>query len=260
MPVNWILEAAKWREGLKPTKIISRNQAFTAVFQGITFGILTPARVGEYGGRILYLEPEHRIAGVLSTFICSLYQNIINIFFASVFLLFTAQSIFEGLANSKIYILLGIIVTISTVLIIKYLPYILQKFSKISIIKKRLPNFKNIGPQLNRIHKKKVFSYALLRYIIYCIQYNLIFQIFPISFSWIETGIAISIIYGIQTILPLTPLLQVGLRGSIALFVFDPIESQKDMVVLASYCLWLINLLIPSLVGGMMMLFRKMRP
>jgi len=99
--------------------------------------------------------------------------------------------------------------------------------------------------------------YALLRYAVYCFQYVLIFEIFKINYTTIDALLAIAIIYGIQTILPLTPLLQVGLRGSIALYVYSPSVADESRIVLGSYALWFINLLVPSLIGSLFMLFQR---
>lgn len=258
MPINWLFETMKWRETVFPKFNITILSAYKAVFQGVSFGIITPARVGEYGGRILYLEPENRVSGVLGTFVCSLYQNIINILMASIFLIFTGLEFVEQY-NKSLLVSGGIAMCLVVVLVIWGLPHILSILTKITFIEKRIKHSSKLIDQLKKTNQVKVFSYAFFRYIVYSIQYLLIFQIFQISLSPTETFIAIGIIYGIQTILPLTPLLQLGLRGSIALFVISPIVSEENMVILASYSLWLINLLIPSIVGGILMLFKSQR-
>lgn len=255
MPINWLFESMKWRETVLPKFKITIISAYKAVFQGVSFGIITPARVGEYGGRILYLEPENRISGVLGTFVCSLYQNIINILMASIFLIFTSLEFVEHY-NKTLLVTGGIAMSLAVVLVLWGLPFILSTVTKNAFIKKKIKHSDKLIDQLKKTNQFKVFSYAFLRYVVYCIQYVLIFQIFQISLSPSETFIAVGIIYGIQTILPLTPLLQLGLRGSIALFVISPFATEENMVILASYSLWLINLLIPSIVGGILMLIK----
>lgn len=257
MPINWLIESIKWKEGLKPVHNMSIYRAFTSVFQGITLGIITPARVGEYGGRILYLAPEHRIPGVASTFICSIYQNLINVFIASLVLLLpfgTRRFINE---DYQLITGIGILVSVATFLVLLFLPKIVSYVASISWLKAKMPKLHVISTQLQQINRQKVFVLSLFRYLVYCLQYVLIFQIFSIDFSAFDTLLAIAIVYGIQTILPLTPLLQVGLRGSIALYVFSPIAGDENRIILGSYGIWLLNILIPSIIGGMLMIVRR---
>ena len=99
MPLNWLIESQKWRFSLRSIFKLSLKDAFSFVFQGIAFGIITSARVGEYGGRIAYLPPEYRTAGTLSTFMCSLSQNIVTIWVAlisSIFILDDLKPIVEN--------------------------------------------------------------------------------------------------------------------------------------------------------------------
>lgn len=48
--------------------------AFKAVAAGVAFSQLTPNRVGEYGGRLLLLAPQHRWNAVTATLLGSIAQ------------------------------------------------------------------------------------------------------------------------------------------------------------------------------------------
>ena len=58
---NWGLEARKWQVILKKLERISFFTAFKAVLSGLTLSLNTPNRIGEYGGRILYVKDGNRI-------------------------------------------------------------------------------------------------------------------------------------------------------------------------------------------------------
>src|SRR5690606_7541355 len=45
---------------------ISFWKAFQSVFCGLTWAIFTPNRLGEYGGRVLFLKPENRAKGAVA--------------------------------------------------------------------------------------------------------------------------------------------------------------------------------------------------
>src|SRR6266704_2015862 len=74
MPVNWGLEARKWQVLLKSLERISFFTSFRAILSGVAFSINTPNRVGEYGGRIVYVQDGHRWKAVALTIIGSLSQ------------------------------------------------------------------------------------------------------------------------------------------------------------------------------------------
>ncbi|WP_419788663.1 hypothetical protein [Mucilaginibacter sp. SP1R1] len=66
MVVNWVLEAFKWRFLTKRLVNISLWESIEAVFCGLTWAISTPNRVGEYGGRVMFLPNRKRIHGVFA--------------------------------------------------------------------------------------------------------------------------------------------------------------------------------------------------
>ena len=59
--VNWGFEAKKWQVLLKPLQPINFFTAFKSVLSGVTLSINTPNRIGEYGGRILYIRKEKEL-------------------------------------------------------------------------------------------------------------------------------------------------------------------------------------------------------
>lgn len=58
MFVNWSIEAVKWKLSVKKIQNVGFLKAFKAVLSGVSFSVSTPNRVGEYLGRVLYMDPE----------------------------------------------------------------------------------------------------------------------------------------------------------------------------------------------------------
>ena len=54
--VNWGFEAKKWKLLITPIQKMSFFTAFKSVLTGVTLSLNTPNRIGEYGGRILYVK------------------------------------------------------------------------------------------------------------------------------------------------------------------------------------------------------------
>src|SRR5690606_10186722 len=59
MPFNWLTETLKWTTLLKPVTLPWRR-ALAGILSGVTLSLFTPNRIGEYGGRILYVPPADR--------------------------------------------------------------------------------------------------------------------------------------------------------------------------------------------------------
>ena len=59
--INWGFEARKWQLLVKPIQRMDFLTAYKSVLSGVTLSINTPNRIGEYGGRILYIKggPQH---------------------------------------------------------------------------------------------------------------------------------------------------------------------------------------------------------
>ena len=62
--VNWGIEARKWQVLLRTLQPVSFFTAYKSVLSGVTLSINTPNRIGEYGGRILYVQEGKRIKAI----------------------------------------------------------------------------------------------------------------------------------------------------------------------------------------------------
>ncbi len=55
------IEAIKWQIALRPVQSISFTRAFKAILAGTCIASFTPNRVGEYLGRMLFVDPGNKI-------------------------------------------------------------------------------------------------------------------------------------------------------------------------------------------------------
>src|SRR4051812_35975755 len=54
--LNWGIEAVKWRYMIRKMEDISYGMAIKSILSGVTISIFTPNRVGEFAGRVFYLQ------------------------------------------------------------------------------------------------------------------------------------------------------------------------------------------------------------
>ena len=60
MPLNWMLEVRKWQVLSSNSVQLSFNDSLKAVLAGLNTGFITPNRIGEFAGRILFLPDNIR--------------------------------------------------------------------------------------------------------------------------------------------------------------------------------------------------------
>ena len=61
MLVNWSVEAVKWKISIREIQRVSFIKAFKAVLSGVSFSVSMPNRVGEYLGRVMYMDEGNKL-------------------------------------------------------------------------------------------------------------------------------------------------------------------------------------------------------
>ena len=79
MPINWLIESIKWQAMMNNYREISLTTAYKSILCSVTCGLITPARVGDFLGRLLVIDPGFKKQSVYASFICSLSQNIVTL-------------------------------------------------------------------------------------------------------------------------------------------------------------------------------------
>ena len=96
MIINWSIEAWKWKISIEKVQPVSFSRSFRAVLSGVSFSVSTPNRIGEYLGRILYMEEGNRLRVISLTIVSSISQLIITLVAGSVGLYFIRKNIESG--------------------------------------------------------------------------------------------------------------------------------------------------------------------
>ena len=67
LPINYLLEAVKWRQLLRHAIRPGISSAVGHVLVGQASGFITPNRLGDYAGRVLGFAPEQRLEAAIAT-------------------------------------------------------------------------------------------------------------------------------------------------------------------------------------------------
>ena len=252
--VNLFTESLKWIIIMKPLEKISLLKSFSAVLTGISVSFFVPNRAGEFVGRVLYVEQADKIKTSLVTILASIGQLVITL---SIGCLFMIVYLRNELSSSWIYFPLAAIMLLLSaglIFIFIYFPYIAERFSSLALLRK----FSEYLSVL-KLYKPKIFlsvlMLSLLRYVVFVHQYYLLQKIFfPETPYFLAIGL-ISIIYFALAIIPMFALSEIGVRSSVAVFYLSSVISSPVAITLATLSIWLINIVLPALIGSVLFLF-----
>jgi len=251
-PVNIAFEAKKFQQLIRPFEPLSFWNTFKSVLAGVTIAIFTPNRVGEYGGRVLFVKSEHNWKTVIATMVGSLAQLLVLLSFGLLATAYFASQILEtepmvlAMLLSLGGLLVGLLIfgffNIDLIVpLAKRIPgiYRFQKYFKHLLVLKKY----------TRAELQRALFFAFLRYTIYSLQYYFLLKFYaiPVPFGIAMAGIAT--IFFVQASIPLPPLMGLLARGEIALFVWGMFSSNEVDILAATFSLFVINIAIPALLG-----------
>ena len=257
MPLNWAAETVKWGFLVRRVQSVSFWQAYRAVFAGVTTSLFLPNRVGDFGGRILFLKSKNAMKVVVSTFVGSWAQQLILIafgFLGFVYFLIILWHVEPIILN--IIVTLGVGFVIILLFMFLNLEIFVPIFRKIRLLYKvpRLVKSVNVLRQYSRRELLWTLLWAFIRYSIYSIQYYLILRFFGINVDILRGASCIATIYLLQTSIPLPPIVGLLARGEIALKIWGIFSANELSILAATFSLWVINLIIPALIGLVLIL------
>lgn len=255
MPINWLVESIKWRTLVLPWKQISPWAAIKAIYAGISVGLVTPARIGEYGGRLLLIQGEDRSKSIPATLVSSVSQNLSNViggYLGAMIFCFCYFSV-----NRFVYIA-GSILGLLAIIVITTLFFNLSKFSFQWFDQWKWGKFLNkqahVLSHYDRPILQRVLALSHLRYLIYSTQYVLVLYFLGIELSILAAFSGVAVIYLLQSGIPLPPMLSVVARGELAVIIWSVFTANVGGILVATFGLWVINLVIPALLGLLIVL------
>jgi hypothetical protein len=250
MLVNWLLESLKWRYLTRVIAPTSTWKAIEAVFCGLTWAIFTPNRVGEYGGRVMFLPPRKRVHGVFSMIVGSLGQLVItNLLGVTALLWFIYRFkhmdiwLFYGLVTIAYFCLLFMLVFYFNI------RWIVSLLDSIGFLRKYHRFFYIMG----RYHIKELLSvmgFCAARFFVFSFQYYLLLHMLVPQMPVFEMMMMVFIMFFIQSALPTLDLFDVGVRSMTASAFFTYITTQKIAVIAVVSSIWFINLIVPAILGS----------
>jgi uncharacterized membrane protein YbhN (UPF0104 family) len=253
MFVNWSIDAIKWQFLVSKLEKVSFWLALKAVFLGITVSIFTPNRVGEFGGRVFCLQYADRIKAVLVTIFGNITQLVSTVIFGTLaFLYFSSQYTYLIFTKSDYGIYILSLLSIVVVSVLLYLLFNVSKLSGLFTAWKFLEKYKSYAPVFSLFSSRdisKVLFLSMLRYGVYSFQFFLLIRFVNIDISLLQSLTMSSLTFLSMSIIPTIALTEIGVRGSVAIYFFGLLSENTIGIMTASFALWIINLVVPAILG-----------
>jgi len=245
MVLNWLVETYKWQFMLRKTEPVSYWQAFKAVLSGVMFNIITPNQLGDFAGRVIHLKVLDKIKGALIMVIGHTAQVLLTAILG-LYALIQFGVITKMIDSHTAFwsnILLTILASNATVLFFK-----LHWLSSIKWGKKIKP-YLDVFSLFNVRELTQIMGLSAIRYLIFVLQYYFLLLAFDVHLTWSNALIGILATFFAQSFIPGFLLVELGMRGASALWFFSAFTSSYAQVLFSAYSLWMINLMLPGLIG-----------
>lgn len=259
--LNWGLEARKWQLLLQPVQQMSFFRSYKSVLSGVALSFNTPNRIGEYGGRILYVKDGSRIKAIALSIAGSISQLILTLTMGCGGLLYLLYFQTEhtgpvmGLSLFWIKILLFISCIAASLLVLFFfrLSWLIRLIEKIPSAE-RLIRYISVLEDFTPKLLLRLLSLSFFRYLVFVIQYILLLQVLQVEIPWIDSFWTISILFLVLAIVPSFAIADLGIRGKFSAELLSVYSANIIGILGTTFGIWFINLFIPALAGSILIL------
>jgi uncharacterized membrane protein YbhN (UPF0104 family) len=226
MLLNWYLEAVRWKISLASFEVISIKESWKAVLGGLTLNWVLPFTSGDFAARIISRKDKYQTISAV------VLNRSIMLFLTVIFGIYSLYYFPQSLIDIKwIYMLLLILGT-----------------GLFFFFHKRINRFIAYFHSLKKGQVIKMLLISVFRYALFTFQFYLLLTAFNPEVSFFILTAGIGWIFLARSIIPHI-LGGVGLREAASVVFFSSIVTDLSHIVIPVLLIWLINTVIPSIVG-----------
>lgn len=245
------LETRKWQILTSSAQPVSFMAALRSYLAGLAFSVITPNRIGEYPGRLLYMRRKNTIRLISVSVLGALSQLIAIFVFSSIGFIY--YNIAFPQTWELVLLACGIITTV--LLLLTYFRFetwlpLLRKY-------KWARRYNIYGQLLKRFSYKEqltILFLSLIRFGVFTAQYLFFLRWMNVVIPLGEGYLMSAIFFGVMAIIPSIALAELGERGQVSLFLFHHLSTNTIGIIGATMGLWVLNLIIPAIVGSILLL------
>ncbi|WNJ20152.1 hypothetical protein [Pontibacter sp. G13] len=259
MVLNLGFESMKW---LMAVRIFypqtSIQTAYKAIFSGISAGIFTPSRLGEYAGRVMHLPPGWRWEAVCYTFLMRVSQLIITLVVGclafEVLLAVYPQHVYEIADFPPGFVQIGRLALwgITLIMLTAFLGanhwigfWMKPQVRKGGMVYKMIRAIQALPSRISL----KVIVLAFARYVVFSFQYYLLMVGFGFDGTPLAAYTMIGLVFLFKSTSPAIALSELGIRESVALTIMGGFFVSPFVAFSSTFILYVINMMLPSAIG-----------
>jgi len=250
--LNWGLESMKWKVLVHEISPITTSVAIKQSLSSLTASIITPNRIGEYGAKAIYYAKLNRKRILGLNLVGNLAQLSATLIFGIVGLLYVINIYPIPLFHHRT-IQISIL---GFVLVFLTLTYLSRKKHRI-----RGYSFSKLNRFFNGLQRSTLITtgaLSALKYIVFAHQFYFLIWVFKINISYIEAMAFISSMYVLVSIIPTIFILDVVVKGSVAVWLFSFVGAQEFVILVITTLMWLFNFVFPATIGSYFVLQFKL--
>ena len=257
--VNVYLQFYKWK--ITANVILQEkhnSKVWLSLFYGFSAGVFTPARIGEYFGRALVFKNKSLLQVTLATLLDKIFPLFVITFLGSI------SSILFIYYNYRISYLLTISLFIVLFLLFYFVLILIfnDKFwegfiftrlkdsQKLKWLFEKIKVFRN----LDKKYATKMFIFSGLFYLCFVLQYAILVAAFSNHSNYLIYLWAGTLMIFTKTVIPPVSLGELGIREGASIFFITQFGELSTTGFNASIFLFIINILIPSVIGLFLLL------
>ena len=233
--LNYLMESIKWKLVLAELSPISILKSYKSVLVGQAFAFFTPARSGDYVGRILFLEAGNKLKGLAQMAWASYAQLLITLFFGSI-------GLFYNLPFLPWLKWVGPIIAATAFIIYFHPAQFTGWLKKLSLL------------QIKTTLKGQLVLFAFFKYCVFILQYTWVVKIFNIPIGTLDLWVALSVLFFCLSLIPSIAITDVVIRGQLIVLLLSPFYDNSLMLICVSTIIWIVNFLLPAIIGSILLI------
>lgn len=258
IPLNIMLEAVKWRYLLRKLEPMSLREAQRQVYYGFVGAMLTPERLGDYPTRVTRIADKSKwLPAIALGFVGTMALSTVNMSGGLLSLLFSGLEV-GGASRDKV-LMISCSMLMLFVAVVLLLPYLARRrAARMQDAREEVAQsgWKHTWQRMTEVLKDfavwefpVLIGLSLMRYAVYFTQLLLVLIFCGVNLLPVQYLIIIPIHYLFVTVVPTVPVADAAVRGSVGVLIFGAFTDNTAGVALAAILLWLLNTIVPTIVG-----------
>jgi hypothetical protein len=208
-----------------------------------------------------YIREGSRFRAISLTIVCSMAQLLATLTAGSVGIFFLRKQVMvnpQEFSSMAWWLLVIQYAALFSVLLLSLLyfrlSWLIRMVEKLPLPERLVRNIRVLD-NFNATHLLRILSLSVARYLVFILQYYVLFNVFGVALNWWQTFWSISVVFLVMAMVPtLAFLTELGVRWKASLELVSIYSANLSGIFAASVTIWAINLVIPALIGSLLIL------